>query len=380
MRRTAVWLLEVAIICFIAHGLAFAQPEAQARKPGLEFIKVSQDGRHFVFSSSSAECHPWGFNYDHDAANRLLETYWKKEWRAVEGDFDEMKQLGANTVRIHLQVSRFMKSARETNRESLEQLARLLTLAEKTGLYLDVTGLGCYDKQDVPRWYNKLNEQQRWDVQARFWEAVAATCRNRPAVFCYDLMNEPIVTEDKKKRDWTPGAFGDRYFVQRLTLDFAGRTEKQIAEAWVNKLVAAIRKHDRQRLVTVGAIPWAMTWTNAKPLIYSPEVSKNLDFVSLHFYPRKDEVGKALKALAVYDIGKPIVIEEMFPLSCSVAELDQFIDGSKPLAVGWIGFYWGKPIAEYKPEKGSIADAITREWLEYFVRKTPDILSPAAKQ
>ena len=64
-------------------------------------------------------------------------------------------------------------------------------------------------------------------MQARFWEAVAATCRNRPAVFCYDLMNEPIVTEDN----------------------------------------------------------------------------------SLHFYPRKDEVGKALKALAVYDIGKPIVIE-----------------------------------------------------------------------
>ena len=44
-----------------------------------------------------------------------------------------------------------MKSAAETNRESLEQLARLLALAEKTGLYLDVTGLGCYDKKDVPR-------------------------------------------------------------------------------------------------------------------------------------------------------------------------------------------------------------------------------------
>ena len=68
----------------------------------------------------------------------------------------------------------------------------------------------------------------------------------------------------------------------------------------------------------------------------------------------------------------------MFPLSCSVAELDQFIDGSRPLAVGWIGFYWGKPITEYKREKGSIADAITRDWLEYFVRKTPDILTPVA--
>jgi len=380
MRRLPLTLLIVVNVCWLMPALALEQPQAQAGNPKLEFIQVSRDGGHFVLSGSGSEFRPWGFNYDHDAANRLLETYWKEEWSAVAGDFEEMKQLGANTVRVHLQVSRFMKSAEETNRESLELLARLLALAQKTALYLDITGLGCYDKKDVPRWYNDLSEAQRWDVQARFWAAVAATCNHSPAVFCYDLMNEPVVTEDKKSRDWTPGAFGDRYFVQRLTLDFAGRSEKQIAKAWVDKLVAAIRRHDRQHLVTVGAIPWAMTWPNAKPLFYSKEVSKNLDFVSLHFYPRKGEVGKALKALTVYNIGKPMVIEEMFPLNCSVADMDQFIEGSKPMACGWIGFYWGKTIAEYKREKGSIADAITLDWLEYFVRKTPDILGPMATQ
>lgn len=324
------------------------------------------------------EFRPWGFNYDHDRDNRLLETYWLKEWRSVEEDFAEMKQLGANTVRIHLQVSAFMKSATNTNPESLAQLARLVALAEQTGLYLDITGLGCYDKKDVPGWYNRLDEAERWAVQARFWEAVAATCRNSPTVFCYDLMNEPIVTEDQKGRDWTPGAFGDRYFVQRLTLDFKGRTPKDIAAAWVQQMVAAIRKRDAQHLITVGAIPWALTWPNAKPLFYSPEVSQHLDFVSLHFYPKKGEVDKALKALAVYDIGKPIVIEEMFPLSCSVSELDQFIDGSRPLATGWIGFYWGKTIAEYQRDKRTLADAMTLDWLEYFVRKRPEILDSSA--
>ena len=103
------------------NAVAFAQPEVQAEKSSLEFIKVSKDGRHFILSNSGAEFRPWGFNYDHDAANRLLETYWKKEWNSVVDDFAEMKQLGANTVRIHLQVSRFMKSATKVNRESLEQ-------------------------------------------------------------------------------------------------------------------------------------------------------------------------------------------------------------------------------------------------------------------
>ncbi|MSU36490.1 MAG: DUF1553 domain-containing protein [Pedosphaera sp.] len=376
MRRIP-WLLLIAVtLCWILPGWAAEQANPISGQRELEFIRVSKDGRHFVLSKSGSEFSPWGFNYDHDIANRLLETYWITDWNAVAGDFAEMKQLGANTVRIHLQVSRFMESAEKTNLESLKQLTRLISLAESTGLYLDVTGLGCYDKKDVPAWYNSLDEQQRWPVQARFWEAVAMTCRDSPAVFCYDLMNEPVVTEDKVGRDWTPGAMGDRYFVQRLTLDFAGRSPKQIAETWVNQLVAAIRNSDRRHLVTVGAIPWAMTCPSEKPLFYSKEVSQNLDFVSLHFYPKKDEIGAALKALAVYDIGKPMVIEEMFPLTCTIADLDKFIDGSKPLAAGWLGFYWGKTLDEYRQGKGSLGEAITREWLEYFVRKTPSILNP----
>lgn len=364
------------IACALYQPLVMGAPERQEEIRPQGFIRVSEDGRHFVFSISGMNFTPWGFNYDHDRANRLLETYWQAEWGTVEEDFAEMKQLGANTVRIHLQVSRFMKSAKEVNRGSLEQLTKVLALAEKVGLYLDITGLGCYDKKDVPRWYHRLAEPERWNVQARFWEAVAKTCSNSPAVFCYDLMNEPVLSEDQQGRDWTPGAFGDRYFVQRLTLDFQGRKPAEIAAAWAKQMLTAIRQHDPQHLITVGAIPWAMTWTNAKPIIYSPEVSKHLDFVSVHFYPKTGELAKALNALAVYDIGKPIVIEEMFPLSCSVAELDQFIDGSKSRATGWIGFYWGKTIAEYRQPGGSIADAMALGWLEYFVKKTPEILGP----
>ncbi|HEX5219891.1 MAG TPA: cellulase family glycosylhydrolase [Verrucomicrobiae bacterium] len=358
------WIVGISLF---ANAVSFAQTNTPPAPP-LERIRVSDDKRHFVFAGSGKRFTPWGFNYDHDRSNRLLETYWIKEWKTVEEDFAEMKQLGANVVRIHLQVSRFMKSAQETDAQSLAQLGRLLLLAEKTGLYLDVTGLGCYDKQDVPPWYDRLDEAERWDVQARFWEGVAATCRNSPAVFCYDLMNEPVLTEDKKSRDWTPGAFGDRYFVQRLTLDFQGRTRESIGDAWVSKMVAAVRAHDQQHLITLGAIPWALTWPNAKPGI---EANTNLDFLSLHFYPKQGEVGKALKALAVYDVGRPILIEEMFPLSCSVSELDQFVAGSRPLAAGWIGFYWGKTIAEYKQKTESIAEGMTLDWLEYFAKKSP---------
>jgi hypothetical protein len=365
--------------CCILSLPAFGQTNLPAQPVKLEFIRIGKDGRQFVMADSGLKFTPWGCNYDHDRSGRLLEQYWEKEWDTVARDFAEMKTLGANTVRIHLQVAHFMKFAGEPNRESLLRLGQLVSLAERTGLYLDITGLGCYDKTEVPRWYNDLNETQRWDVQARFWGAVANTCNRSPAVFCYDLMNEPVVTGDKTNRDWTPGAFGDRYYVQRITLDFAGRTDQQIAKAWVNKLVTAIRKQDSRHLITVGEIPWALYFPGAKPLFQSKEVGGELDFVSVHFYPKKGEVDQALKALSVYDAGKPIVIEEMFPLNCSKDDLARFIDRSKPIAAGWISFYWGETVAEYRQQKGTISDAIMADWLDYFSRKAPDILAPDAQ-
>ncbi len=66
--------------------------------------------------------------------------------------------------------------------------------------------------------------------------------------------------------------------------------------------------------------------------------------------------------------------EEMFPLNCSTTELGAFIEGSRRLAVGWLGFYWGKTIAEYKQSEPDIAASMALEWLESFAAKTPDIL------
>jgi hypothetical protein len=120
----------------------------------LPVIRISTDGTHFVTGDSGTPFRPMGFNYDHDADGRLLEDYWHAEWDRVENDFRDMQSLGANVVRIHLQFGKFMKSATEANAEELKQLQRLLTLAEETKLHLDLTGLGCYHKKDVPAWYD----------------------------------------------------------------------------------------------------------------------------------------------------------------------------------------------------------------------------------
>ncbi|HWY87642.1 MAG TPA: hypothetical protein VNX28_12995, partial [Gemmataceae bacterium] len=96
------------------------------------------------------------------------------------------------------------------------------------------------------------------------------------------------------------------------------------------------------------------------------EVVSSLDFVSVHLYPEAGKVGETLKALAGFSsMGKPVVIEETFPLKCSMAEFTQFIEGSKKLARGWIGFYWGQPPEELR-RSNQIGDMMTLGWLEFF--------------
>jgi hypothetical protein len=181
----------------------------------------------------------------------------------------------------------------------------------------------------------------------------------------------------KPETDWLTGELGGKHFVQRITLDLAGRSREQVAQAWMDHLVAAIRAHDSRHLITVGEIPWNLSFPGAKPLFSDPKIGRGLDFVSVHFYPKKGEVPKALTALSAYELGKPLVIEEMFPLACGPEELAAFIDGSRRIADGWVGFYWGKTIADYTRATPSISGAITRAWLELFRAKTTEILATA---
>jgi hypothetical protein len=235
-------------------------------------------------------------------------------------------------------------------------------LSEQTGLYLDLTGLACNRLSDVPVRYDKLSELERWRAQARFWEAIAAQCADSPAVFCYDLINEPVIaTEQRKPGDWYTGAFGTYSFLQFINLDPAGRALDAIAQAWIDEMTQAIHIHDRQHLITAGLLP------------FNPgrEILGRFDFVSVHIYPETGKIDNAMETLRQFDVGKPIVIEETFPLSCSAADLKKFLLNSRRYACGWIGHYDGESIGQLEAlqQSGKITlqQTIWLAWLQLFV-------------
>jgi hypothetical protein len=91
---------------------------------------------------------------------------------------------------------------------------------------------------------------------------------------------------------------------------------------------------------------------------------EGLDYFSVHLYPKDASVDTNLKLLATL-VGKPVIIEEMFPLSCSMESFRRFVAGTRESASGWIGFYWGKTLEECRRSK-DLKDAFMVPWLEFF--------------
>jgi len=365
-------VLTVGLFLAVASALlaACTAGRVAAAAERMERVRVAADGRGFELAESGTPFTPWGFNYLGEFGT-VLEEYWADDWAAIENDFREMRALGANVVRLHLQLPTYMAGPDRPRPESLARLRRLLDLAGDHGLRVDVTGLCLYRIKDVPAWLDALDEPGRWRAQACFWREVASVCRDHPAVFCLDLMNEPIVGAAKEGEPaWLAGEMEGFHFVQRIARELQGREPAAVAAAWVAAMTAAIREVDPRVLVTVGVIPWSQVWPGAAILFYTPEAARHLDFVSVHLYPRAGRIDADLAVLDDYAIGKPVVIEETFPLNCSQEEFDEFVRRSRGRAAGWIGHHFGRSIGEHRAADGA-RDAVMAEFLESWRRLAP---------
>jgi hypothetical protein len=312
--------------------------------PSRGFVVQGPDGVPRPFT-------PWGFNYL-GLHGFLAEDDWHtpEGWARIDRDFRQMKTLGANVVRWHLQLPTFVTGPNSIDAKQLQRLKDLLALAHETGLYLDLTGLNVFRRDRSPKWYDDLPESERWAVQARFWDAIAQTCAGDPAVFCYDLMNEPVIgPPGERDHPWLGGELGGFCFVQRISHGGPGREPADIAAAWINQQVAAIRRHDRQALITVGVIPWAFVWPGAGDPFYTRGKGLDaLDFVSIHVYPASGKLDAERQATATYDLGKPLVVEEIFPMGCSLPELAAYIDATRDRVDGWLAHYFGSSVADHR--------------------------------
>lgn len=366
---------------------------------GLERIVTSTaDNGTFVGSSTGRTFTPWGHNYG--PAEGLMDDRWQDEavFAEIVADFRELKQMGTNTLRLHPQLNKFMLDETTPNPDAFARLHRLAVVAEKLGLYLDITGLGAWRKTDnnlpdtepnIPDaddWLSSPDEELRWHAQEIWWEEAARTLKNRTSVLFFNLMNEMIAQD---RAGWCDGDFRGTglCFTQTIALEMKGRERSDVFLAWIERMRAAIergegriRTHDEHRI------------TASNLFAPDPALTGDLDDLMLvHSYARIDDPTTSVdeaaqdiaKAKAKKRAGKPMVVEEFFyslgangETGCPPDDadcvyetyqqgLERFIRETRPEANGWIGHATGHTLAQGHPQ------FMYAWWMQLFQRNTP---------
>lgn len=321
-------------------------------------IRIGADGRTFV-TAAGRPFVPFGVTYFRSNTGWAPQVW--KQWDSVatRRDFARMKLMGINTVRVFLSFGSLYPKPGELNPEGLRQFREFLSLAEEAGLYVHPTGPDHWE--GLPDWaqVDRVADEAVLQALEQFWKLFATEFKDRPAIFAYDLLNEPEVRWDTppmraKWARWlehefgTPARLAAAWKLAEVPPNWGavpvpdGKQAKRrdpallayqnfresLADEWTRRQVAAIKSVDPRALVTAGLIQWSVPASIAGPFHYSAfrpaKQAAWLDFMEFHFYPfdhgvytYRDEESERrnlayLEAVAVEvaRAGKPVVLAE----------------------------------------------------------------------
>jgi hypothetical protein len=285
--------------------------------------------------AGGARWRAWGFNWgigDHSPVIAYFDHPTAANLAVLACELRTAHRLGANSMRVYLELQQVMQSPRAARASTLAALRALLRLAERDRVYLDITGNLVWRPQRAPDWYDRLGERARWQVQANFWRAVARTAATSPAVLCYELTSEPVISDQP---GWYTGEFGGWWFEQVIAHPH-GRATGALARSWTRLLSTAIRAQD-DRPVTIGFV------SSLHDGFIPANVADQLDMLALHQYPVDDAPAAALDVVRTYaSFRKPVLLGETYPLWCGCTTEQTFLKRANRYIVGAFEFFNGQ--------------------------------------
>ncbi len=281
--------------------LALSVPVADARAAETRFVRV--DGMRFVAPDGKplflrginlgnwllAEGYMFGFQ-SRAASPRLIEdtfaelvgeeeaaAFWRtfRERYVTKADIRYVKQAGFNSVRVPFDYRLLVTEGepRKLEGPGYKHLDDAVAWCREEGLYviLDMHGAPggqTGDNIDNSFGYPFLFESEAsQELTIRIWEELARRYANEPAVLGYDLLNEPIA----------------HYF------DAATLNPK--LEPLYKRIVAAVRRHDKNHVIFLGGAQW-----NSNFKVFGPPFDPQLAY-TFHKYwtePTKDVIQEYL--------------------------------------------------------------------------------------
>jgi len=354
---TAAWiLLAVAVgVGIVAGCSSFAPKNSQSPKSGL--IGTTPDGKGFIDRSSRQPFIPFGTNY-YDPNTGWAPKIWQQfDPDRVAGHFAVMKKLGVNCARVFLTAATFQPDVNTIDPEALAKLDELVRIAREAEIRLILTGPDHWEGSPAYWRPDRFGGEEALRALDNFWTVVGRRYRGEPAIFAWDLLNEPQMPWSNEA--WQPrwnawlvakyhsreglkaawgGELGDQEKIGDIRIPENKAVQsnprlldwqlfrESLADEWVRRQVEALRRADPTHLITVGYIQWSYPVVRpGDPGLYAafnPHRQKQwLDFISIHFYPlmgapfgSRDNWEKNLAylqtLLAYCHAGKPVVLEE----------------------------------------------------------------------
>jgi hypothetical protein len=376
----------------------------------MDLIAVAPDGQGFVETDKSRSYIPFGTNY-YDPHTGWAPKLWRRfDAEKVRQHFHVMNGIGVNCARVFLTTGSFQPTAEKIEEQALTKLDKLVEIARENGIRLILTGPDHWEGQ--PDYWKPDRYAGKAALQAleHFWTVVAQRYRGEPAIFAWDLLNEPhmpwFVEQWRPKWNlWLQSTYENREALKaawgsELTEDDEWSNvavpenrpdsgnprlrdwqhfREHLADEWVRCQVEAIRRVDPTHLITVGYIQWSYPLVRpGNPDRYAAFNPRRqacwLDFVTIHFYPSlgspfqseenwQKNIGYLQGVLAYCHTGKPVVLGEFGWYGGGAPQHHPYlseqqqahwisaeIEASCSLADGWLSW----PFAD-TPESGDIS-------------------------
>jgi len=370
----------------------------RAEGPAMQLIVVSPDGQGFIERDSKQLYIPFGTNY-YDPHTGWAPKIWRQfDSEKVRRHFQVMQQLGVNCARVFLTAASFQPTAETVEEEALKKLDKLVEIARESGIRLVLTGPDHWEGWPSYWKPDRFAGENSLRALERFWDIVGRRYRGEPAIFAWDLLNEPHLPwfveewrplwsdwlkETYKSWNKLKTAWGKELADANQWEQVAVPQDKpdanspklrdwqlfreHLADRWVSRQVEALRKADPTHLVSIGYIQWSYPLIRhgnpGRYAAFNPHRQAGLlDFVTIHFYPTLgDPFGSEqnwqknldyLQAvLADCHAGKPVLLGEYGWYGGGAAQnnphrteeqqanlLCAEVEASRPLAAGWLSW------------------------------------------
>ena len=274
----------------VATRIAFDQASETLPIVTLDGNYFERDGKRFL---------PVGVNWV--PAKAAME--WPYQWdpAAIEADFAQMHELGANTVRLDLVWSWFEPRPGDYNQKAFQELDFLTSLANRYKIYLHpmllIGGEVGEAYWDVPYRHGRDPQSDPYmlELETDFAAELARHFAKNRAIFAWDLTDEPP------------------FWIASNTTDAA-------AINWTRLISGAIRRYDPMHLLVVGTAMEDVGHGPFRPDMLGSEV----DFFSVHPYTiyapklfpdamlsERQTYGAAFETALTGGAGRPVMIQEL---------------------------------------------------------------------